>query len=173
MYFHSFNIGYIDIPNCKTLNIYTVGCPHHCNGCHAKDLQDINNKERQILSFNLIKNKLDNGLDKINNKNFFQGICWLGGDPLYQWDDFIKINTELKNSIYKNLYNIVYTGYLYLDLPLNKQNELINCIDIIIDGPWKGITIDKPNCNQKIWFKKENKFIEVNYKYLENYFKNI
>lgn len=91
MYFHSFNIGYIDIPNTVTLNIYTVGCPHHCVGCHSVDLQDINHKDRQILTASLINEKLQTG------KGYFQGICWLGGDPLYQFDDFIQINQELKH----------------------------------------------------------------------------
>ena len=91
MYFHSFNIGYIDIPNTITLNIYTVGCPHHCAGCHSPDLQDINHKDRQVLSAALISEKIHTG------KDFFQGICWLGGDPLYQFDDFIQINQELKH----------------------------------------------------------------------------
>ena len=92
MYFHSFNVGYIDIPNTTTLNIYTVGCPHNCIGCHAADLQDFNHKERQLLTTDLI-------LEKLNNANgFYDGICWLGGDPLFQFDEFIKINQELKMS---------------------------------------------------------------------------
>lgn len=90
MYFHSFNVGYIDIPNTTTLNIYTVGCPHQCKGCHAPDLQNFNHPARLKLTADLIKEKLE------SCKDFYQGICWLGGDPLYQYEDFIKINQQLK-----------------------------------------------------------------------------
>ena len=67
MYFHSFNVGYIDIPNTTTLNIYTVGCPHNCIGCHAADLQDFNHKERQLLTADLILEKLNKDLKKAEN----------------------------------------------------------------------------------------------------------
>ena len=72
LYFHSFNVGYIDIPNKTTLNIYTVGCPHKCPGCQAPDLQDINHKDRKVLTPDLIIEKLE------ACKGFYQGICWLG-----------------------------------------------------------------------------------------------
>jgi anaerobic ribonucleoside-triphosphate reductase activating protein len=101
MYFHSFNIGYIDIPNMTTLNIYTVGCPHKCYGCHAADLQDINHIERKELTSKLIIEKLT------ACKDYYQGICWLGGDPLFQFDEFIKLNQELK--LYDK--NLIITAY--------------------------------------------------------------
>jgi anaerobic ribonucleoside-triphosphate reductase activating protein len=72
------------------LNIYTIGCPHQCKGCHAPDLQNFNHPARLTLTTELIKEKLE------SCKDFYQGICWLGGDPLYQYEDFIKINQQLK-----------------------------------------------------------------------------
>lgn len=129
MYFHSFNIGFIDIPNLTTLNIYTVGCEHKCIGCQAPDLQDINHPERKELTIDLI-------LDKINNAHgFIKGICWLGGDPLLQFGDFIKINQYLKENT--DLVLAVYTGYEYLNLTKEQQEALLSCIDILIDGPWR------------------------------------
>lgn len=59
MYFHSFNVGFIDIPNLTTLNIYTVGCEHNCPGCHSKDLQNINHAERKELTTEMIIEKLE------------------------------------------------------------------------------------------------------------------
>lgn len=60
MFFHSFNIGYVDIPNLTTLNVYTVGCEHNCPGCHTSDLQNFNHKERKNLTSELILEKIKN-----------------------------------------------------------------------------------------------------------------
>jgi anaerobic ribonucleoside-triphosphate reductase activating protein len=161
MYFHSFNVGYIDIPNTTTLNIYTVGCPHNCIGCHAADLQDFNHKERQLLTADLI-------LEKLNNANgFYDGICWLGGDPLFQFDEFVKINQELKMTK-PEICISCYTGYEYNKLPIDKQLDLILCIDILIDGKWNGKMLHEEGCNQKIWINKNNTLKEITYLEFKN-----
>jgi len=161
MYFHSFNVGYIDIPNTTTLNIYTVGCPHNCIGCHAADLQDFNHKERQLLTTDLI-------LEKLNNANgFYDGICWLGGDPLFQFDEFVKINQELKMTK-PEIYISCYTGYEYNKLPIDKQLDLILCVDILIDGKWNGKMLHEEGCNQKIWINKNNTLKEITYLEFKN-----
>jgi pyruvate-formate lyase-activating enzyme len=158
MYFHSFNVGYIDIPNKITLNIYTVGCEHCCRGCHAEDLQNINHSERKELTSELILSKL--------NGDFYQGICWLGGDALYQYDEFIKINHELKLAK-PDLKIYCFTGYEFEKMSLDKQLDLISCVDILIDGPWKGIPVTDKNSNQKIYIKEKNTYKNITWQELE------
>lgn len=159
MRFHSFNIGYIDIPAHTMLNIYTVGCEHNCPGCHAKDLQDINNPEAKKLTSKLI-------LEKLNAcAGFYNGVCWLGGDPLYQFDEFIRINKELKKH---NIFITAYTGYELQKLNQEQYNQLVSCVDILIDGLWKGKQISDPETNQKIWLNKDNKFNEITYEELKS-----
>jgi len=53
-------------------------------------------------------------------------------------------------------------------MPIEKQLDLISYVDILIDGPWKGITIDKPETNQKIWIKRNNTFERITYEELKN-----
>lgn len=143
------------------MNIYTVGCPHHCNGCHSPELQDINHKNRQLLTVELISEKLHTG------KGFFQGICWLGGDPLYQFDDFIQINQDLKQ-FNNQLLITTFTGYQLQQLSIEKYFDLLSCIDILIDGPWQGKTIDNPETNQKIWINNKIEFKQICYNDLKN-----
>lgn len=162
MYYHSFNVGFIDIPNVTTLNIYTVGCIHNCSGCHSKDLQDINHKERKILTSDLIIEKLK------SNTDFYKGICWLGGDPLYQFDEFININRELKLNYNKELLITAFTGYEFEKMELDKQLDLISYVDILIDGPWTGKVLSDPETNQKIWVKRNDTFELITYNELEN-----
>jgi anaerobic ribonucleoside-triphosphate reductase activating protein len=126
MFFHSFNIGFIDIPGTTTLNIYTVGCPHKCKGCHTQDLQNFEHLERKFLTVDLISEKLENG------SGFYQGICWLGGDPLFQFDEFIRINKELKLK-YPNLLLTCFTGYKLDELSIEQQKQLNEYIDILVD----------------------------------------
>lgn len=161
MYFDSFAIGYIDIPNKTTLNIYTVGCIHNCPGCHTPELQNFEYKNRKLLTVEMIEEKLNSA------EGFFQGICWLGGDPLYQFDEFIKINQMLKMNN-PNLLITAYTGYEYEKFPIDKQLDLISCVDILIDGPWKGIPITDIKTNQKVWINKNNTFVQTSFNELKN-----
>jgi anaerobic ribonucleoside-triphosphate reductase activating protein len=161
MYFHSFNVGYIDIPNTITLNIYTVGCVHNCPGCHSTDLQNFNHSERKELTADLI-------LEKLNNANgFYEGVCWLGGDPLFQFEEFIKINQELKR-VCPNILITCFTGYEYTQMSEEQQNKLCSCVDVLVDGKWQGKMLHEDGCNQKIWVNKNNVLEEISYLEFKN-----
>lgn len=162
MYIHSYNIGFIDIPNLTTLNIYTVGCPHKCDGCQAYDLQDINHKQRKELNIDEIISYIHDAL------GFIKGICWLGGDPLYQFDEFIKISKELKEKT--NLIISCYTGYTLDDFSEEQKQQLLSVVDVLIDGKWQGIPVTEEKSNQKIYINKDNKFVNITYNELKQIF---
>lgn len=145
MYFLNFNDGFIEVPFASpSLNIYTVGCEHKCNGCHAKDLQDINHKDRKELTFELINKKLQ------MIPGFYKSVCWLGGDPFFQYEDCFKISKDIKEK-YSNIINVVYTGYNWKEF--HERNHLGNDLpfDYVIDGTWNGKKLGEEGCNQKIW----------------------
>lgn len=157
MFFHTFSIGFIEVPTTNSsLNIYTVGCPHHCEGCHAADLQDINHPERQILTSKMIFDKIETGM------GFIESICWLGGDPFYQFKDCYKISKEIKEK-YPNLPIVVYTGYT-LDFIRNEHRDIDwSVFNIIIDGKWNGHMLGQNECNQKIYEYINENFKEISY----------
>ena len=168
MFYHSFSIGFIEIPNINaSLNIYTVGCPFKCKGCHNKDLQNINHPQRKILDIEEIIKTIN------NSNNFIQGICWLGGEPLYQFKDFISINHKIK-SFFPNISICLYTGYTLQNIINNnpdEYNDLLTLeINYIIDGPWKGISISDKNSNQKIYkFNySTNNYSQISYEEFKN-----
>lgn len=151
MYFLNFNDGFIEVPFASpSLNIYTVGCEHKCKGCHAKDLQDINHENRLVLTYDLLKKKLT-AIPK-----FYKSVCWLGGDPFYQFDDCLEISRKLKSE-FEYVYNVIYTGYNWKDFFENKilkgNYEYPHALpfDYIIDGTWNGKKLGEEGCNQKIW----------------------
>ena len=152
MYFLNFNDGFIEVPGASpSLNIYTVGCEHHCKGCHAPDLQNINHENRQELTFELLKKKLN------SIPGFYKSVCWLGGDPFFQFEDCYKISKELEKE-FPNIINVVYTGYnweeffktladkTYIEKPWSLP------FNYIIDGTWNGKMLGQEGCNQKIWW---------------------
>ena len=148
MYFLNFNDGFIEVPFASpSLNIYTVGCEHHCKGCHAPDLQNYNHENRKNLNFFDIEKKLN------MIKGFYKSVCWLGGDPLYQFEECYTISKKIKE-IFPNVVNVVYTGYNWPKFfDENKLNYDIP-FDYVIDGTWNGKMLGQEGCNQKIWRQK-------------------
>ena len=117
MFYHSFSIGYVEIPSLNsTLNIYTVGCPFHCVGCQNPELQDINHIERKELDIKEIVRAINESFGII------QGICWLGGEPFFQFDECIKISKKLKQFL-PNIPITAYTGYTIENL-LEKNQDI-------------------------------------------------
>lgn len=168
MYFHSFAVKFMEVPFVSsTLNIYTVGCIHNCKGCHSKDLQNINHPERRILMIDKLFNVID------QSDRFIQAICWLGGDPLYQFEDCINISKQIKEK-YPHLLNVVFTGYTLSDLLKDSMKQMLleaGYIDFIIDGEWNGHILGDKECNQKIYhFNQEmKKFDELTYDEYKNF----
>ena len=118
MYYHSFREGFIESPtHSPSLNIYTVGCPHFCNGCHASDLQNINHDERLLLTYESVKNEIN------KLKGFYKSICWLGGDPFFQFKECLDISKQIKNE-YPELLIVVYTGYTINNNFFEEQYEI-------------------------------------------------
>lgn len=168
MFYHSLNIGFIEIPHISaSLNIYTVGCPFKCKGCHNPDLQNINHPDRKILKSEIIETYIN------NSKGLIDGLCWLGGEPLFQFKDFISINHSLRYT-FKNLSIALYTGYAISDIKKNHQNEYTDLINLklnyIIDGTWNGLPISDPNTNQKIYKFDHNieDYIQISFKEFKN-----
>ena len=159
MYFLNFNDGFIEVPFASpSLNIYTVGCEHKCKGCHAADLQNINHKDRKELTFELINKKLQ------MISGFYKSVCWLGGDPFFQYEDCFKISKDIKEK-YPNINNVIYTGYNWKEF--HERNNLGDNLpfDYVIDGTWNGKKLGEEGCNQKIWVK--NSFYSCIFNYDE------
>lgn len=161
MYYHSLSIGYVEIPNLNsTLNIYTVGCPFHCKGCQNPDLQNINNPERKILLTSDIIKAVKNSFGIV------EGICWLGGEPFYQFEECIEISSLIKQQLSTCLI-AAFTGYTIEEL-LDKNSNIPKYFDLIIDGQWNGHPISDPLTNQRFWKSNGNSFLQLSYEQYKN-----
>jgi anaerobic ribonucleoside-triphosphate reductase activating protein len=145
-------IGFCEVPNVPTLNIYTVGCRRQCVGCHHAHLKDFNYPHAKILTNDTFLNKVKNGMPLI------KGIAWLGGDPIYQPDRLLELIETLTSHGVK-IFNCLYTGELFENVP----EKLKSMLDVIKDGEWKGVPATDDNSNQRFFVKRNNKWNQIRY----------
>jgi len=142
--------GFIEVPGQISLNIYVQGCSIGCKDCQNANLQC------STGGTNITKDQMQ---DILSHYELPTWICWLGGEPTDQPEDFIEFNKLFKQKNYKVC---LYTGRLFKDI----QNLLDN-VDLVIDGPWQGIPITQENTNQKVYRKDNNKWSNISYNMLK------
>jgi len=104
------------------LTIFVSGCPHKCKECHNK----ISWKKENGVITNLkeIKNKIK------NHSVLIKYVCFCGGEPLLYKNEILNLSQFCKQN---QLKTILYTGYLFKEI----DNNIVNNMDIIIDGKYK------------------------------------
>ena len=109
---------------------FAQGCKHKCKGCFNPDTHDFNGGENRNMD-ELIEAVLENPI--------LRGVTFSGGDPWEQADKFAymaKAFKENKLSVWS------YTGYTYEYILEHKNerngwNELLNNIDVLVDGKFE------------------------------------
>ncbi len=137
------SLGYIDLPETTTLNIFAQGCTHQCEGCSNLSLQNPLSSNAFCLSDNDFINEL------IRVKPITNWICWLGGDATSQSQRLSELTQIAKSH---GFYSCLYTGFKY-DSECIQTILKRSSIDILIDGKWKGIMVTEEHTNQQIYVK--------------------
>lgn len=152
----------------KRYAIWVQGCLKNCLGCGTPEGQSTG-INRLIEVAELAEDILD--------QHHIEGITISGGEPFLQ----VKAMAELVRLIrlHKDLGVIVFTGY-YLqelrDLDDQDTNNLLDCIDLLIDGPYVEDMNDnlglRGSANQTMWYLTERykeycDFIEIGPRKLE------
>lgn len=121
-------------PGCR-VTLWIPGCTHKCPGCHNAWTADYNQGEE------FTKDTFEE-LCSILDKPYIKGLTISGGDPMDQDEqtliDLIQLCFEISLE-YPTKDIWLYTGYYKDDLK-DKQIELLNYIDVLVDGPFE---IDK------------------------------
>ena len=121
-------------PGCR-VTLWIPGCTHKCPGCHNAWTADYNQGEE------FTKDTFEE-LCSILDKPYIKGLTISGGDPMDQDEqtliDLIQLCFDIKLE-YPTKDIWLYTGYYKDDLK-DKQIELLNYIDVLVDGPFE---IDK------------------------------
>lgn len=130
--------GFIEIPGSISLNIYVQGCEKRCPGCQNPELQSFSGGQKLFLK---------DVNEMLSDFPMSKWICWLGGDAVYQPDSLREFNKVFKE---KGLRVCLYTGKQFnqlLDL------NILDNIDMVIDGEWYGKSVQDSDTNQQIYLK--------------------
>ena len=114
----------VDGPGFRT-SIYCAGCAHECKGCHNP----------QSWDFNGGKEMTTDEIMKIIEADPYADVTFSGGDPMYQAEGFIELARAIRERTNKTIW--CYTGFTYEALlKMPKQRELLELIDVLVDGPF-------------------------------------
>lgn len=108
---------------------FSQGCSHACKNCFNPSTWSFEGGEMVDI---------DELVKQVNDEYFLDGVTFSGGDPFQQADKFTIFAKKLKE-FHINIW--CYTGYTWEELlELSKTNndvaDLINCCDVIVDGPF-------------------------------------
>ncbi len=114
----------VDGPGFRT-SIYCAGCAHECKGCHNPQSWDFNGG-REMTTDEIMK---------IIEADPYADVTFSGGDPMYQAEGFAELARAIRQRTDKTIW--CYTGFTYEALlKMPKQRELLELIDVLVDGPF-------------------------------------
>lgn len=124
-------ITYPDVNNgegCR-VTLFVSGCSHRCKGCH--------NPETWNFDFGKdFNDKVKNRLFDIVSKPYIKGLTLSGGDPLDSYDDVLDLVKEFRNRFGETKDIWVYTGYVIDNLLTLNREEILEYIDVLVDGEY-------------------------------------
>ena len=129
-------MNYHNVKTCDLLNgegdrvvLWVAGCPHSCKGCFNRQTWDKNS------GIPFTSDVVDEILQALSEP-FCNGLTLSGGDPLatYNYETVLDLCKLVKKQFpTKTIW--IYTGYV-LDEVKVKYPEILNYIDVLVDGPY-------------------------------------
>ena len=113
-------------------SVWFQGCPHHCPGCHNPETWDF--KGGYEISYEELEEEV---LNKIGENGIIRNLSLLGGEPLCQQNIAYaqKIAAAAKER-YPNIRVFCWTGSFIENIIDKYGKEVLEDIDVIIDGPF-------------------------------------
>ena len=114
-----------DIVDCDdgiAVSLWTVGCPHHCKGCHNQNLWDYG--AGQDIPIKTVINEIK---EKINKNGIMRNFSVLGGEPLDPQNikDVSEVLKEIR-AVYPNIKIYLWTGYTFEELSEREDASVVN-----------------------------------------------
>ena len=113
----------VDGPGFRT-SIYCAGCRHQCPGCHNP----------QSWAFDGGREMTTGHIMKIIEADPYANVTFSGGDPMYQASGFAELAREIHKRTNKDIW--CYTGFSFESLINPEQRELLELLDVLVDGPF-------------------------------------
>ena len=129
-------MNYHNVTKCDMLNgegarvvLWVSGCIHACPNCHNRQTWDKNS------GIPFTSDVVDEILQALSEP-FCNGLTLSGGDPLatYNYETVLDLCKLVKNQFpTKTIW--IYTGYVFDEVKV-KYPEILNYIDVLVDGPY-------------------------------------
>lgn len=136
------------------VSLWMQGCPHHCKGCHNPEQWDFNGGNE--IDIDILINEI---LIAIEANGIQRNFSVLGGEPMAQRNisNTLYILEQIKKHFPK-IKTYVWTGYTIEELLSLYNKEILQNIDILIDGRFmleeRDITLKlRGSKNQRILYK--------------------
>ena len=113
----------VDGPGFRT-SIYCAGCRHKCPGCHNP----------QSWAFDQGHKMSVEDIMKIIEADPYANVTFSGGDPMFQAAGFAELAREIHKRTNKDIW--CYTGFTFESLITQEQRELLEQLDVLVDGPF-------------------------------------
>ncbi len=113
----------VDGPGFRT-SIYCAGCRHKCPGCHNPHSWDFSGG-REMSTEELMR---------IIVADPYANVTFSGGDPMYQAAGFAELARAIHRRTNKDIW--CFTGFRFEDLIQQDQRELLEQLDVLVDGPY-------------------------------------
>ena len=114
----------VDGPGFRT-SIYCAGCNHQCPGCHNPQSWDFGGGHEMTV---------EQIMRIIEADPYTRGVTFSGGDPMYQAAGFAELTRQIHRRTQKDIW--CYTGFTFESLIHDDQRELLNELDVLVDGPY-------------------------------------
>jgi anaerobic ribonucleoside-triphosphate reductase activating protein len=150
----------VDSDDGIAVSLWTVGCPHHCKGCHNQNLW--NYDAGQDIPIKMVIDELK---EKINKNGVMRNLSILGGEPLDPQNvkDVDKVLKEVR-ATYPNIKIYLWTGYTFEELEKREDvRGALRNVDVLIEGRFiEELRQDLPlrgSSNQRVYVRgKDLKF---------------
>ena len=136
------------------VSLWVQGCPHHCKGCHNPEQWDFNGGNE--IDIDILINEI---LIAIEANGIQRNFSILGGEPMAQRNisNTLYILEQVKKH-FPNIKTYIWTGYTIEELLSLYNKEILQNIDILIDGRFileeRDITLKlRGSKNQRILYK--------------------
>lgn len=134
-------------PGIRT-SVFVTGCTLNCKGCFNQNYQNFQSgkpwtKQTENLTINFLQN------------NHVCGLSVLGGEPLLQDENLLKLLQRAKKETKKSIW--LWTGFLFEQLT-RQQMKILNYIDVLVDGPFEE---NKKNLKLKFRGSENQRIINI------------
>lgn len=135
------------------VSVWTQGCPHRCKGCHNPETWSFDGGRR------FEEQDLNYVLNSLTKNNIHRDLSILGGEPLCS-ENVSGVFALCKTvKLFRHNTKIyIWTGYLYEDIYNSADRDVLDYVDILIDGKYDE---SKRNISLKLRGSENQRVIDV------------